>query len=146
MRAGPLSNSKVIAILNQYFVPVYTSNEVSGPQGSGPPGERAARNQIIQEFVKAQLGTGDVHVYILSPDAKPLASLGIGTAMETGQLLAALQRVVQKQGTKRGEPVAPLQSQSRPASVPPGALLLHLTARGFNRGSWRNFPRKIGLY
>jgi hypothetical protein len=127
-------------MLNQYFVPVYTSNEVTGPQGSGPAEERAARNQIIQEFVKAQRGTGDVHVYILSPDAKPLASLDIGTAMDTGRLLAALQQVVQKLGTKQGEPVAPPQSQSRPASKPPGALVLHLTARGFNTGSWREFP------
>ena len=27
MRAGPLSNSKVIALLNRCFVPVYTVNE-----------------------------------------------------------------------------------------------------------------------
>jgi|SRR6185436_13581217 hypothetical protein len=60
MRAGPLSNNDVISILNRYFVPVYTSNEVSGPNGTGTPEERAALHRIVSSFERARLGTGDV--------------------------------------------------------------------------------------
>src|SRR5689334_15525168 len=105
MRAGPLSDSNVIAILNRYYVPVYTSNEISGSSGSGPAEERAARNQIYSAFVNAHLSTGDVHVYILAPDGRPAASLNIDQAMDTGQLTAALRRVVKELGTEPGEPV-----------------------------------------
>src|SRR6185503_3056976 len=100
MRAGPLSNNDVISILNRYFVPVYTSNEVSGPRGTGAPEERAALHRIVSSFEQARLGTGDVRVYILSPDAKPLASLDLGKALDTGQLVPAITGVVKKLGTQ----------------------------------------------
>jgi len=140
MRAGPLSNNDVISILNRYFVPVYTSNEVSGPSGKGAPEERAALQRIVGSFERARLGTGDVRVYILSPDAQPLASLDLGKALDTGQLLAALTGVVRKLGTQPGAPLVAPHPQSSPPAAEPGALVLHLTARGFNQGSWREFP------
>ena len=33
MRAGPLSNSNVISLLNRYYVPVFASNEIFGRPG-----------------------------------------------------------------------------------------------------------------
>jgi len=40
MRAGPLSNGKVIALLNQSFVPVYAVNEDYAPKGPAPACEK----------------------------------------------------------------------------------------------------------
>jgi len=140
MRAGPLSNSKVIAMLNRYYVPVYSSNEYSGPGATGPPEERNERERLFTAFQKAGLGTGDVRVYILTPDGSPAASVDLGRATNTEQLLATLDQVVKKLGTQAGDPLVKPRPQSAPPVAEPGALLLHLSARAFNRGSWGEFP------
>jgi len=140
MRAGPLSNSKVIAMLNRYYVPVYSSNEYAGPEGTGPAEERNERDRIFTAFEKARLGTGDVRVYLLAPDGAPVASVDLGRAMNTEQLLGTLEQVVKKLGTQAGDPLVKPRPQSAPPAAAPGALLLHLSARAFNRGSWGEFP------
>jgi len=127
-------------MLNRYFVPVYTSNEVTGPKGTGAPEERAARHRIVSSFEKARMGTGDVRVYILAPDSQPLASLDLGKALDTNQLLSAMAGVVKKLGTQPGAPVAAPHAQSSAPAAASGELVLHLSARGFNQGTWREFP------
>src|SRR6266851_4238246 len=112
MRAGPLSNSDVIALLNRYYVPVSVSNEIFGPRGTGPTDERGEYSKIVGAFQKAQLGTGDVHVYILAPDGRPAAGLTIDRAMDTPQLTATLNQVVKQLGTQPGEPVIRPKPQS----------------------------------
>ncbi|PYT26627.1 MAG: hypothetical protein DMG57_21075 [Acidobacteria bacterium] len=59
MRAGPLSNTKVIAMLNRYYVPVYSSNEYAGPDGTGPPAlsRKLLTNFYPQRIFRAPTGT-----------------------------------------------------------------------------------------
>jgi len=54
MRAGPLSNSTVISLLNRYFVPVYAVNEDYRDGGAQPPEEKAEYNRIYKEALAAK--------------------------------------------------------------------------------------------
>src|SRR3977135_2553074 len=129
MRAGPLSNSNVISLLNRYYVPVFASNEIFGPRGTGPADERAEYERIVGAFYKEHLGTGDVHVYILTPDGRPAAGLGIERAMDIAQLTAALNQVVKQLGTQPGEPVIRPKPQSHPPQSSGDQIVLHVSAR-----------------
>lgn len=145
MRAGPLSNDKVIALLNRYYVPVYTSNEdYEGKSPAASPEERAEKQRIFGEFSDLKLGTGDVHVYILKPDGHALEGLDIGSAMVVEKEIALLERCAAKLGTVGGDPVIAPKVTSVAPSADPGALVLHVTARGAGTGptagSWREFP------
>lgn len=145
MRAGPLSNDKVIALLNRFYIPVYTSNEDYADKSTAvTPEEKAEKQRIFIEFSDARLGTGDVHVYILKPDGHALAGLDIGSAMNIEKEVALLEQSAAKLGTAAGDPVIAPRATSAPPKADPGALILHLTARGQGTGpkagSWREFP------
>src|ERR1700730_2519376 len=115
MRAGPLSYSKVIQILNKYYVPATSPNEEAGDLGKGPPAEKAERRRIYDEFLTKKLGVGDVHVYILAPDGRALAGRDAVTAEVPEKVNEVLLRVVSRLLTEPGQPaVAP-----RPQSSPP---------------------------
>jgi hypothetical protein len=147
MRAGPLANANVIELLNAYFVPVYTSNdEVPGPAEVAKK-EQAERDRVYRAFLDAKLSAGSVHVYVLSPDAKPRGSIHVAHAGEkdkaTGkdrtQLL--LEKTVADLKVAKGKPVVAPKPQSTPSKKPADALLLHLTARKLaEKGSWNEFP------
>jgi len=58
MRAGPLSNPRVISLLNGYFVPVYATNEDYKDGGDAPPEEKNEYGRIFQEARQAGLSVG----------------------------------------------------------------------------------------
>lgn len=141
MRAGPLSNSKVINLLNRYFVPVYSSNEDSGPRGQGSAQERAEHIRIYGEASKQACGAGSVYVYILNPEGKVIDGMHVGRANQGDALAEMLGKVVQNLHTVSGPPVIAPAPQSRPPGYQADSLVLHLTARGSHRGvPWREFP------
>ena len=141
MRAGPLSDVRVISLLNRYFVPVYVSNEDYAPGGSVPPEERAEKDRIYHETLKAGLSAGTVHAYVLSPDGRVLDSLHVAVASRTDRLIAMLERTIAKLKTPEGRPLVKPVAQSAPPSRPPDALVLHLTARSLRPGgAWGEFP------
>src|SRR5437763_16410211 len=96
MRAGPLSNSKVISLLNRFFVPVYAMNEDYRDGGAAPAADRAEYNRIFKQSLAPGLSTGNVHVYILSPEGIPVDSLPVATAGKTDRVSALLARVIEK--------------------------------------------------
>ena len=62
MRAGPLSDGKVIALLNRFFVPVYLSIDDYATGGGAPAADKAALKRICGEIwiirgFRAQLTT-----------------------------------------------------------------------------------------
>jgi hypothetical protein len=141
MRAGPLSDDRVIALLNARFVPVYVSNEDYDKDGAAPLEEKKERNRIWHEAAEKKLSSGTVHVYLLSPgDHRVLDSMHVADASETKKLLAMLNRTVANLKTPAGEPVVKPALQSRAPRSEGDSLVLHGTARGFNQGSWREFP------
>jgi hypothetical protein len=144
MRAGPLSNKTVSDTLNQYFVPVYTSNEDYRDDGPASPEERAAYQKIYRAALDAKLSTGTVHAYVLSPDGTPVDSLHVAEAARGDNTLQMLRRTVDRFATKSGEALVKPKAQSvAPASFG-GAMVLHLTARaeGTNPSdnSWHAYP------
>jgi hypothetical protein len=151
MRAGPLSNPKVIELLNSYFVPVYTSNDfISGPADSQKE-EQKERERVYSAFLQAKLSAGTVHVYVLSPDAVPLGSIHAAhvgdkdpaTGKDQTQLL--LEKTIRELKTMKGDALVAPRPQSFPPKVDQraDALVLHLTARKISeqgKGSWNEFP------
>src|SRR5262249_6596284 len=147
MRAGPLSNAKTIELLNACFVPVYTSNDEIVGAADFIQKEQAERDRVYRAFLDAKLSAGSVHVYILSPDAKPLGSIHVAHASDkdnakgkdSTQLL--LEKTIADLKPEKGTPAVTPKPQSGPPKTPPDALLLHLTARKLTeKGSWNEFP------
>jgi hypothetical protein len=141
MRAGPLSDPKVISLLNRYFVPVYISNEdYHGKPPAVPPEEAQAHQRIYREALQEKRPAGSVCVYLVAPDGKGLDSLIVSDAARPGQLQKLLEAAVAKLGTTEGKPLVPPAAQSAAPKAEPGSLVCHLVARVDHRGSWGEFP------
>jgi hypothetical protein len=141
MRAGPLSNSKVIELLNSYFVPVYVVNEDYSKKGVAPPEEKAERDQIFKEGHAAKLSVGSVHVYVLRPNGRILDSMHVAKAAKTTNLIAMLEGAVATLGTPRGSPAIEPCPQAAAPIASDGSLRLHLVARSLDgKGAWSEFP------
>ena len=141
MRAGPLSNPKVIDVLNRYFVPVYTVNDEYARNGSAPAGEKAERERIFREGYAAKMSVGTVHVYILNPEGHLIDSMHVADASKPEQLLATLNKAVAALQIKPGPPaVTPCPQSCAPSSGTNG-LTLHLVARLLEgKGAWGGIP------
>ena len=133
MRAGPLSNAKVVGLINRHFVPVYVSNEDYAKNGPAPAEEKAEKQRVYREALQAKLSTGTVHVYVLTPDGHPVDSLHVATASKVEELTAMLERAVAKLKAPAGGPLVKPAPQSRPAGAAADALVLHVTARYLRR-------------
>src|SRR6185503_3507290 len=141
MRAGPLSNIRVISLLNRFFVPVYAANEDYRKGGAQPAEAKSEYNRIFKEAHAANLSIGTVHVYILSPGGHPLDSLHVATAAKTDRLIDLLERTVEKLNVREGRAVVSPVAQSAPPKGAPDSLVLHLTSRSLDgRGAWSDFP------
>ena len=141
MRAGPLSNTRVISLLNRFFVPVYAANEDYREGGAEPAEEKAEYNRIFKEAHAAKLSVGTVHVYVLSSAGRPIDSLHVATAAKTERLVELLERTIEKLKVREGKAVVPPATQSAPPTCAPDSLVLHLTSRSLDgRGAWSDFP------
>ncbi len=125
--------------MNSYFVPVFVSNEAY-TKGGVPAGDAAALQAIIKESVAKNLGYGTVHVYLLSPDGHVVSSIGVVRALQNDNLKKFLQTAVADAKLKPGAPVIKPHAQSHPPKAPQDSLVLHITAKGFNEGDWRQYP------
>src|SRR6266853_2840077 len=141
MRAGPLSNTRVISLLNRFFVPVYAANEDYRDGGLQPAEEKSEYNRIFKEAHAAKLSVGTVHVYILSPGGHPIDSLHVATAAKTDRLIDLLERTVEKLHIREGKAVVAPVTQSTPPKCASDSLVLHVTSRSLDgRGAWSDFP------
>jgi hypothetical protein len=141
MRAGPLSNTNVIGLLNKYYVPVYVVNEDYARKGPAPAEEKAELQRIFKEGHAAKKSVGSVHVYILNPEGKLTDSMHVAEAAKPKVLTAMLQKNVDELKLRPGGPVAKVRPQSAPSACDEGSLLLHLVSRSVDgRGAWTDFP------
>jgi hypothetical protein len=129
MRAGPLSNAEVIALLNGHFVPVFVSNEDYTLLGPAPLDERAQRDRIWREASEAGLSSGSVHAYVLDPDGRVIDSLHVAEAARVERTREMLQKASERLRTTPGEPLIPSAPQSAPPNAAAGDVVLHLVAR-----------------
>ena len=140
MRAGPLSDPKIIEMLNAYFVPVYISNEEYEQEGSAPAAEKLERNRIWHEAHQKKLSSGTVHVYLLTPEGDVFNSLHVAHAIEKNNLRAALAKAIAERKLTPGKPLIPPAPQSMAPKHAADDAVLHVIARGTGHGSWREFP------
>lgn len=140
MRAGPLADPKVIALLNARFVPVYAMNEDYRDAGVAPPDERKEYQRIYREALDQKFSTGTVHVYLCGPDGHPVGTLHVAQAAEGMNLIKALEKVAADFKGPAGPPLTAPAPQSVPPKTEPDALVLHLVSQGDRHGSWREFP------
>ena len=94
MRAGPLSNTNVVALLNRHFVPVYVVNEDYARKGSAPAEEKSELQAIFKQGHAAKKSVGSVHVYILNAEGNLIDSMHVAEAAKTKQLAALLEKTV----------------------------------------------------
>src|SRR6266446_1735189 len=104
MRAGPLSNARVVALLNRYFVPVYIANEDYFKSGTASAAEKAERQRILAAFEKAKLSAGSVQVFILN-DGQPFDALHVIHAAKVERLVALLERAIATLKPRPGPPL-----------------------------------------
>ena len=141
MRAGPLSNKKVIDLLNAHFVPVYTVNEDYARLGPAPREEKEARERIFKAGYAAKKSVGSVHVYVLKPSGDFFDSMHVAEAAKARKLIELLERSISEFKVAAGTPVVNPQPQSQPPACEKGSLTLHLTARSLDgKGAWSEFP------
>jgi hypothetical protein len=141
MRAGPLSNSKVIELLNRYFVPVYAVNEDYELKGSAAAEEKAERARIFKEGYARHWSVGSVHVYVLRPDGHLFDTLHVAQAARPENLIALLEKAVTELKPASGQPIVPPAPQSQQPQCEKDSLPLHLVARSLDgRGAWGEFP------
>ena len=141
MRAGPLSDEKVVQLLNAHFVCVFTSNEdYYGDTATAPKEERAELERLHREGQAAKKSTGSAHAWLLSPDGKLQDTQHVAEAAKPGKLLAALEAMKAKYPAPAGRPLVAPAALSRPAKLTPGSIAVHVTARREGRGSWGEFP------
>jgi hypothetical protein len=124
----------VIDLINGHFVPVYLRNQDFSETGPAPADEKAERNRIYHEALKGGLSAGSVCVYLLSPDARPIAvaPLNQQVATDPDRLAELIQQVVEQLQLKKGDPVV----TPAPPCHPPcdaDSLVLRLTARYLER-------------
>src|SRR5262245_50788325 len=130
MRAGPLSDARIIDVLNGHFVCLYTSNDEITGTPEFVKQESAERHKKIIEFDRARLGTGSVTVYILDAEGRPIHRQGVVKATENKEnLIKLLGQIVTDLKLKKGEPIIKPAPQAAPPKVTADELLLNLTAR-----------------
>jgi hypothetical protein len=135
----------VISLLNRYFVPVYLSNEDYSKDGPAPAEDKAERDRIFREALKAKLSTGTVHVYILDPDGHPIDSQHVAVASKVEKLTEMLERTVEKLKLEDGKPLVKPVTQSVAPRPDADVLVLHLTARTLTRKADEWLPVKPAL-
>ena len=136
MRAGPLSNARVVALLNRYFVPVYLDNEDYGKNGTASAAEKAERKRILAAFAKAKLPAGSVHLFILT-DGQPFTSLHVANAAKVERLIPLLEHAIATLKPRPGPPVVPPVPQAAPPRRDADALALHVITRHLHRKGGR---------
>jgi len=133
LRAGPLSDRRVIDALNRSFVCVYIAND---DYSSAPAEVRKELDRIYHEGVARKLSMGSVGAYVLTPDGHTYDTIQDSTE----GTLATLRRAVDQFKPTPGKPVVAPAPQSVPPPAARDAVILHLISRGDDRGSWGQFP------
>jgi hypothetical protein len=138
MRASSLSNTRVIDLLNHYFIPVNVDGVYYQHNDAVARDEKAAYRQVFHELHllnkknkedgKPLLSVGSVHAYVLDSAGKPLDSLHVAEA-RPAKVIAMLQKHVAALKVPKGKPMVKPAPQSPTPRANPKALVLHLTAR-----------------
>jgi hypothetical protein len=143
MRAGPLSDDRIIDLLNHYFVPVSMSNDAH-TRGECSKEDLALKGRIVRESWEdlKNIRTGEDAVYVLTPDGRFYDAIRAPDSIRISHLLPFLEGVKDRLKIHRGaRPVLEPKRQSRPPHLQPGEIVLHLAARYLPKGDgWAKMP------
>jgi hypothetical protein len=137
VRAGPLSNDKVIDLLNHYYVPIYISTDDYEDRGQAPEAEKKEFVRLLGDINEAKKGMG----YVLTPGEKVIETFVSSPAVTPEHVISFLESGIRKVGLKRGEVLGKITAQAPPPHADPGQVVLHLTARFIPSGpAWARMP------
>jgi hypothetical protein len=138
MRASSLSNTKVIDLLNHYFVPVNVDGVYLKANAGVAREEKAAFISVVQQFYqlnkenraagKPEKAVGSVCLYVLTPEGRALDSLTIGEA-QPGKVAELLTRAIRTLKTPEGKALIQPAPQAAAPRASADSLVLHLVAR-----------------
>ena len=147
MRTGPFAQDNVIAMLNNYYVPIYVAEEDFDNLGALPADEKTEIRRIVNEAHAAKMRVGSVAVYIAGPDGKILDGLRVPQLYEPPQnTVDLLQRNIDRLKVKEGKPLVKATPQSVPPKADADELVLHVAAREDNqKNAWQSYPAENWL-
>src|SRR5262245_18372713 len=147
MRTGPFSSAKLIDRLNGFYVPVYAVNEDYRGEATVAKDERDEYQRIYREALAKKFSAGTAHVYVLDPKGEVVGTRHVAEAAKTKELIAFLNEIVAKLGTKKGKHLAEPRAQSAPPAHAKESPVLHLAARGLGGGgSWDGVAENWVIY
>jgi hypothetical protein len=138
MRASSLSNTRVVDLLNHYFISVTVDGVYYQHNDAVAKEERSAYRQVFQDLHllnkknkedgKPLLSIGSVHAYVLNSAGKPLDSLHVASAGPK-QMIAMLEKQIAALKVAKGKPVVKPARLSVAPKANADELVFHLTAR-----------------
>ena len=136
MRAGSLSDSTVISLVNAHFVPVWVATNDYGKSGAAPADEKKRLYRVWREAREKKLPTdGTVACYVLDPETGDAID-SMSVPAQPKRLIPLLKKHIREMKVPAGPLLVKPFSQSGPPKWPKveeDALALHLISRGVDR-------------
>ncbi len=143
MRAGPLSDDRIIDLLNRHFVPVSVSNDAY-TRGEISKEDHELKISIVRESWKDDriIRTGEDAVYVLTPDGKFYDAIRAPDSIRVAFLRPFLERMVSDLKVKPlDRPIVDPMVQSKRPKTSEGQIVLHNAARYIPKGEgWAKMP------
>jgi hypothetical protein len=135
LRASSLSSTKVIDLLNSYFVSVSLRNQDFDAEGAASAEEKAEKARIYRDAVKAGMHAGTVCVYLVSPEGTPMAVAPANEDLvyDPDRLAELMLQVVRQLNVVKSAPGVATNPHSRAPRMSDGSLMLHIVARYLER-------------
>jgi hypothetical protein len=140
-RTGPFSNTKVIALINEYFAPVYVVNQdYQKNGGTASADEKAEFNRIRKDawagkdtetrFSPFITASRDICIYIVASNGHVVDAIRLPEVGQTDKVHAFLEAMVTKLKLTAGKTlVTPKMLSVPPKDRPADSLTLHVTTR-----------------
>jgi hypothetical protein len=135
LRASSLSSTKVIDLLNSYFVPVALRNQDFDNEGAASAAEKSEKERIYRDALKAGMHAGTVCVYLVSPEGMPMAVAPANEDLvyDPDRLAELMLRVVRQLNVVKAMPSVEVKPHSPAPNGSDGSLALHIVARYLER-------------
>jgi hypothetical protein len=135
LRASSLSSTKVIDLLNSYFVPVSLRNQDFADEGAASADDKSEKARIYRDSLKAGMHAGSVCVYLVSPHGRPMAVAPANEDLvyDPDRLAELMLQVVRRLNVVKAEPTVAAKPHSPAPRASDGSLMLHIVARYLER-------------
>jgi hypothetical protein len=135
LRASSLSSTKVIDLLNSYFVPVSLRNQDFDDEGAASAEEKSEKARIYRDALTAGMHAGSVCVYLVSPEGRPMAVAPANENLvyDPDRLAELMLQVVRQLDVVKAERSVAVTPHSPAPKFSDGSLVLHIVARYLER-------------